>query len=184
MSKNVTVNGAEYKGVSQVHLTTTNGGTALFQDVDEITTPSGSISITKNGTYDVTNYASAEVAVETSGGGLTINGSAAYCGTFTVEADSSTTITVSHDLGTVPKEILIYRNDADFSAAMGDAFSGKYAMVAGAYVCGESNAFGTYNGAGKYGTNNIITPASNNFTISADNTNVIVAGTYYFVVIA
>ena len=33
-------------------------------------TPTGTISITSNGTHDVTNYASANVAVESSGGGL------------------------------------------------------------------------------------------------------------------
>ena len=54
MSKNVTVNGVDYSGVSQVQLKTTAGGTALFKDVDEITEPSGSVTITANGTHDVT----------------------------------------------------------------------------------------------------------------------------------
>lgn len=43
MSKNVTVNGVDYTGVSQVQLPTTAGGTALFKDVDEIT--DGGVSI-------------------------------------------------------------------------------------------------------------------------------------------
>lgn len=43
MSKNVTVNGVDYTGVSQVQLPTTAGGTALFKDVDEIT--EGGVSI-------------------------------------------------------------------------------------------------------------------------------------------
>ena len=67
MSKNVTVNGVDYTGVSQVQLPTTAGGTALFKDVDEITTPSGSVTITENGTHDVTNYAQAVVSVASSG---------------------------------------------------------------------------------------------------------------------
>lgn len=67
MSKNVTVNGEEYIGVSQVQLNTTDGGTALFKDVDEITTPSGSVTITENGTHDVSAYAQAVVNVEVGG---------------------------------------------------------------------------------------------------------------------
>lgn len=67
MSKNVNVNGVDYSGVSQVQLKTTAGGTALFKDVDEITTPSGSVTITENGTHDVTNYAQAVVNVASGG---------------------------------------------------------------------------------------------------------------------
>lgn len=67
MSKNVNVNGVDYSGVSQVQLKTTDGGTALFKDVDEITVPSGTKTITENGTHDVTNYATAVVNVEASG---------------------------------------------------------------------------------------------------------------------
>lgn len=71
MSKNVNVNGVDYTGVSQVQLKTTAGGTALFKDVDEITTPSGSINITENGTHDVSAYAQAVVNVESGGSGNT-----------------------------------------------------------------------------------------------------------------
>jgi len=66
--KNVTVNGNEYTGVSEVQLPVTGGGTANFRDVDEITEPSGSVTITENGTHDVSNYAQAVVNVESSGG--------------------------------------------------------------------------------------------------------------------
>lgn len=68
MSKNVKVNGVNYTGVSQVQLPTTAGGTALFKDVDEITTPSGSINITENGTHNVSAYAQAVVNVASGGG--------------------------------------------------------------------------------------------------------------------
>lgn len=67
--KNVNVNGVDYSGVSQVQLKTTSGGTALFKDVDEIVTPSGVKTITENGTYDVTNFATLVANIAASGGG-------------------------------------------------------------------------------------------------------------------
>lgn len=45
MSKNVNVNGVDYAGVSQIQLNTTDGATALFKDVDEITEGGGGFDI-------------------------------------------------------------------------------------------------------------------------------------------
>lgn len=68
MSKNIKLNDTNYNGVSTVQLPTTDGGTATFKDTDEITTPSGSKTITENGTHDVSAYAQAVVNVPSSGG--------------------------------------------------------------------------------------------------------------------
>ena len=88
MSKNVKVNDKTYSGVSIVELPLASGsGKAQFKDVDEITTPSGYVTITENGTHDVTNYASAVVNVASEGGGAGEAlpfGSYKY-GTFTLE---------------------------------------------------------------------------------------------------
>ena len=66
MSKNIIINGTTYSGVSIVRLKT-GGGVADFKDIDETAAPSGSVTITSNGTHDVTNYASAIVNVESGG---------------------------------------------------------------------------------------------------------------------
>ena len=87
MSKNVKVNDKTYSGVSTVELPLASGsGKAQFKDVDEITTPSGSVTITENGTHDVTNYASAVVNVASEGGG----GSVGYKKTLLATAVAST----------------------------------------------------------------------------------------------
>lgn len=64
MSKNLKINEKEYTGVSLVTIPTTDGGTATFKDVEEVVTPSGQLSVTENGKYNVENYASVDVNVE------------------------------------------------------------------------------------------------------------------------
>ena len=74
MSKNLKLNEKEYNGVSLVTIPTTDGGTSTFKDVDEIITPSGQLSITENGAYNIEDYASVSVNVQSeSSGGLNID---------------------------------------------------------------------------------------------------------------
>ena len=57
MSKNVVINGVNYDGVSKVQLNTSDGVTALFQDVDEVATGGGSLesgTFVGDGTKNVT----------------------------------------------------------------------------------------------------------------------------------
>lgn len=70
MSKSIKLNGVTYTGVSKVKLPLASNTSqyAQFRDVDEVSPPTGTRTITENGTYDVTNYASAVVDVPTSGG--------------------------------------------------------------------------------------------------------------------
>lgn len=90
MSKNVKVNGGTYSSISVAELHLADGsGMAQFKDVDEITTPSGSINITANGTHDVTNYASAVVNVASEGGGESLPFGSYRYGTFTLAEDTA-----------------------------------------------------------------------------------------------
>nr|DAH90660.1 MAG TPA: hypothetical protein [Caudoviricetes sp.] len=65
MSKSIKINGATYNGVPSVAIPLAdNSGEALFRDASEvIDTPTATKPITANGEYDVTNFATATVAV-------------------------------------------------------------------------------------------------------------------------
>lgn len=104
MSKNIKLNNTDYNGVSTVQLPTTNGGTATFKDTDEIMTPSGTKTITENGTHDVTNYANAIVNIASSGGS---SENSYEMGTFEI-TEICTNYTYTHELGRVPKFAIVY----------------------------------------------------------------------------
>jgi hypothetical protein len=69
MSKYIKLNDISYGGISTVELPTPSGGMATFKDIDEIITPSGTVTITSNGTHNVSNYENALVEVAQAGGG-------------------------------------------------------------------------------------------------------------------
>lgn len=156
MSKNIKLNNTDYNGVSTVQLPTTSGGTASFKDVDEIKTPSGSITITENGTHDVTNFASAIVNVPTSGSSVSSENSYEM-GTFTLE-EVADNYTYTHSLGRVPKFVLLYPisiakdgSHTPYAISQQTLLKGlgqeDYSIVSNDTVY-PNNIFGTYQGVG------------------------------------
>mgnify|MGYP003294575976 CR=1 FL=1 len=123
MSKNIKLNETEYKGVSTVQLPATDGGTASFKDTDEIVTPSGTKTITENGTFDVTNFAQALVNVASGANGS--SGSSGVLPIYTGEqviGNSNIEKIIAHNLN-LSSYIIIYweKNVSEFIAGTEDA---------------------------------------------------------------
>lgn len=77
------------------------------------TTPTGQISISENGTYDVTNYASALVNVAGGGGG----GGNIVMGTFTTKASGYETISIPYSGAGYPIAFLIFPHGGGMASA-------------------------------------------------------------------
>lgn len=68
MAKHIVINGKNYRNVSKVELPTSDGGTALFRDAEEVMEiPTETLPISANGEYNVKDYAAVQVAVPTEG---------------------------------------------------------------------------------------------------------------------
>jgi hypothetical protein len=83
MSKNVVVNGETYKDVSTIQLSRTDGATALFKDIDEISSVAGIAEIA-SGTFSV--------QVETSGN---------------LGTHAETAVVINHGMTTMPDVYII-----------------------------------------------------------------------------
>jgi hypothetical protein len=127
MSKNIKLNDTVYEGVSTIQVLTENGGTAQFKDVEEITTPNGNITITANGTHDVSKYASALVNVPTQPTGESTNDNVKSY-TFTLDSDFELTQYITKDIAILEENTSLDVENNTYSAFVvfgEDTTSGK-----------------------------------------------------------
>ncbi len=102
-------------------------------------TPTGKIEITENGTFDVTQFASALVNVEGGGGGGSYV-SKCDVGELTTEKTSAT-ITIEHKLGIAPDFVVIVPKNPD--GVLVDSGYTVGGIKLGTYYCGISSTKGT-----------------------------------------
>ena len=135
-------------------------------------TPTGELSITENGTYDVTNYASALVNIASSGNGSNVK---LKTGTFTLDADATEYSLTG--LGFKPK-LFIVKGDIGTASVVRTAYWVKNSYTGESITCCHKS------------TNaNITTVTSANYSSFGDDgftvkqylTNPLVAGTYDYI---
>lgn len=169
MAQNITLLGASYADVPAVQLPKTGGGMATFYD------DIGTLSITANGTHDVTGYASAEVNV--SGGASNF-----VTGTFTTSSTtgSNQTVTIPYTGSGYPIAAMVYVTGGCYNSAVSTWYNSVQRYAVGQWtmhkaVQTSTPTYGT-SGNANYGVTTAIyknsTSSSTSYTrTSAMNTN-------------
>lgn len=130
MSKNIKLNDISYTGISSVQLPTTDGGTATFQDVDEIAASSGG-GFELKGTYTANNTGNIYTASSIDQAIFTPSYSA---GIIILVADSADSDWTDNAVG-ASRVIVIYTNDKyvlvsqGYRSGNGEQCSGKNAPI-------------------------------------------------------
>ena len=120
--------------------------------------PSGTKTITQNGTHDVKSYKSVLVGVATSGGGLPAGVSALASGTYTPTQDISSGVDISHGLGVTPNFFIWWvEEDVSLNPTVYLLTQGALIKKTAPYNAGSSTVYTLsylltgYNSAPQYG---------------------------------